>query len=157
MHDVFINVLSRLFVTHVNLRLTVSSVCQCLVHDHISVQTAMDLLHLNRAYSARTKVKKRILKKSKPGNKDITVAALELVKIDMVFAKAKWAKVWRRSLPGLLEELKVQDRIKIWENYYQQELHGLFRTPDYREYCGRIFYALSTYLKLRKKDYIWVL
>ena len=58
----------------------------------------MGLLHLDRAYSARA-VKKRSLKTNKPGNQDITVAALELVKLDMVFAKTKWAKVWRRSLP----------------------------------------------------------
>ena len=41
----------------------------------------------------------------------------------MVFAKdAKWAKVWRRSLPKLLEELKFHDdwqkRVRVWKHIY---------------------------------------
>ena len=74
----------------------------------------MDLLHLNRAYSARTNVKKRIIKKSKPGNKDITVAALELVKIDMW--GLEWAKIWHQSLPKMLKELELHD-------YWQKCMH----------------------------------
>ena len=78
--------------------------------------------HLNRAYNARTMVTKKNSQKSKPDNQDITVAALELVKIDMVFAKdAKWAKVWRRSLPKLLEELQFHDywqtRVRVWKEF----------------------------------------
>ena len=110
---------------------------------HINVQTVMDLLHLNRAYSARTKVKKRIIKKSKPGNKDITVAALELVKIDMW--GVEWAKIWHQSLPKLLKELELhgywQKRMHLWKRIYDHHHDWL----DYWRY-----YTISTYLKLRK-------
>ena len=78
----------------------------------------MDLLRLNRAYSARA-VKKRRFNTNKLGNRYTTVAALELVKTSMVFAKAK---VWHQCLPKLLEELQFHD---YWQNVYVYEKERL--------------------------------
>ena len=76
----------------------------------------------------------------------------------MVFAKeAKWAKVWRRSLPKLLEELQFHDywqkRVRVWKRIYDS--WSMEAPHDDFSFEFHKYRTVFTYLKLRKMCIFW--